>query len=146
MAKRYTDEFRRDAVRIAATSGVTRPQLSSDLGGGQSTLSKWGQQHQHVDLMSGLHDDVEKKNTPSQKSSPSARGAECAKKRSNPVTSGHCIAMLREVSLRAKAVEIFFHQHLKTKMTNRVSLQSYAGHTAYFLRVAGSADEPVSTR
>ena len=86
MAKRYADAFWRDAVRIAATSGVTRPQLSSDLGGGQSTLSKWGQQHQHVDLMSGLHDDVEKKNTPSQKSSPSARGAECAKKRSNPVT------------------------------------------------------------
>ena len=80
MAKRYADAFWRDAVRIAATSGVTRPQLSSDLGGGQSTLSKWGQQHQHVDLMSGLHDDVEKKNTPSQKSSPSARGAECAKK------------------------------------------------------------------
>ena len=32
MAKRYTDEFRRDAVRIATTSGLTRPQLSSDLG------------------------------------------------------------------------------------------------------------------
>ena len=28
MAKRYTDEFRRDAVRIATTSGLTRPQLS----------------------------------------------------------------------------------------------------------------------
>jgi transposase len=32
MAKRYTDELRRDAVRIALTSGLTRPQLSSDLG------------------------------------------------------------------------------------------------------------------
>ena len=32
MAKRYTDEFRRDAVGIALTSGLTRPQLSSDLG------------------------------------------------------------------------------------------------------------------
>ena len=32
MAKRYTDEFRRDAVRIATTSGLTRPQLSSNLG------------------------------------------------------------------------------------------------------------------
>ena len=38
MAKRYTDEFRRDAVRMATTSGLTRPQLSSDLGVGLSTL------------------------------------------------------------------------------------------------------------
>ena len=34
MATRYTDEFRRDAVRIATTSGLTRPQVSSDLGVG----------------------------------------------------------------------------------------------------------------
>jgi DME family drug/metabolite transporter len=32
MATRYTDEFRRDAVRIAISSGLTRPQVSSDLG------------------------------------------------------------------------------------------------------------------
>jgi transposase len=63
MAKRYTDEFRRDAVRIATTSGLTRPQFSSDLGVGLSTLNKWVQQHQHDDLMSGPHDDAEKENT-----------------------------------------------------------------------------------
>jgi len=62
MAKRYTDEFRRDAVRIATTSGLTRPQLSSDLGVGLSTLNKWVQQHQYDDLMSGPHEDVEKEN------------------------------------------------------------------------------------
>ena len=147
MAKRYADAFRRDAVRMATISGVTRPQLSSDLGGGQSTLRKWDRQHQHVDLMSGLHDDVEKKNTRLRKEVRLLREErEVLKKRSNPVTSGHCIAMLREVSLQAKAGEIFFHRHLKVKMTSCVSLQSYAGHTAYFLRVAGSTDEPVSTR
>ena len=63
MAKRFTDEFWRDAVRIATTSGLTRPQLSSDLGVGLSTLNKWVQQHQYDDLMSGLHEDVEKENT-----------------------------------------------------------------------------------
>ena len=63
MAKRYTDEFRRDAVRMATTSGLTRPQLSSDLGVGLSTLNKWVQEHQHDDLMSGRHEDVEKENT-----------------------------------------------------------------------------------
>ena len=63
MVQRYTDAFRRDAVRMAATSGLTRPQLSSDLGVGLSTLNKWVQQHQHDDLMSGLHEDVDKDNT-----------------------------------------------------------------------------------
>jgi len=60
MATRYTDEFRRGAVRIATTSGLTRPQVSSDLGVGLSTLNKWVQKHQHDDLMSGPHEDVEK--------------------------------------------------------------------------------------
>ena len=54
MAKRYTDGFRRDAVRIATTGGLTGPQLSSDLGVGLSTLNKWVQQHQHDDLMIGI--------------------------------------------------------------------------------------------
>ena len=42
---------------------ITRPQVSSDLGVGLSTLNKWVQQHQHDDLMSGPHEDVEKENT-----------------------------------------------------------------------------------
>ena len=66
MAKK-TEEFRRDAVSMALTSGLTsgltRPQLASDLGVGVSTLNKWVQQHQHEDLMSGPHEDVEKENT-----------------------------------------------------------------------------------
>ena len=41
---------------------LTRPQLSSDLGVGLSTLKKWVQQHQYHDLMSGPHEDVEKEN------------------------------------------------------------------------------------
>ncbi|MEP3300116.1 MAG: IS3 family transposase [Pseudoruegeria sp.] len=62
MAKRYTDDFRSDAVRIAISSGLTRPLVSSDLGVGLSTLNKWFQKHQHDDLMSGPHEDVEKEN------------------------------------------------------------------------------------
>ncbi|MCF6315899.1 MAG: transposase, partial [Marinosulfonomonas sp.] len=58
MAIRYTDEFRRDAVRITTTSGLTRPQAASDLGVGLSTLNKWVQRHQHDDLMPGPHQDV----------------------------------------------------------------------------------------
>ena len=62
MAPRYSDEFRRDAVRIATTSGLTRPQIASDLGVGVSTLNKWVQQHHNDDLMAGPHEDVEKEN------------------------------------------------------------------------------------
>ncbi|PYG26382.1 hypothetical protein C8N36_1232 [Pelagimonas varians] len=40
MATRYTEEFRCDAVRIATTSGLTRPKVASDVGVGLSTLSK----------------------------------------------------------------------------------------------------------
>jgi transposase len=63
MATSYTEEFRLDAVRIATTSGLTRPQIASDLGVGLSTLNKWVQKHQHEDLMSGPHEDVEKENS-----------------------------------------------------------------------------------
>ena len=62
MATRYTDEFRRDAVHIATTSGLTRPEVASDLGVGLSTLNKWVQKHQHDDLTAGPHEDVEKEN------------------------------------------------------------------------------------
>ena len=62
MVKRYTEEFRRDAVRIAISSGLTRPQVSSDLGVGLSTLNNWVQKHQHDDLMSGPQEDVEQEN------------------------------------------------------------------------------------
>ncbi|MEY8120264.1 transposase [Falsihalocynthiibacter sp. BN13B15] len=62
MGTRYTDEFRGDAVRIATTSGLTRPQAASDLGIWLSTLNNWVQKHQHDDLVSGPYEDVEKEN------------------------------------------------------------------------------------
>ncbi len=40
MAVLHTDDFRREAVRIALTSGLTRRQVATDLGVGLSTLSK----------------------------------------------------------------------------------------------------------
>jgi transposase len=53
MATRYTDEFRRDAVRIATIRGLTRPQVRSDLDVGLSLVNKCVQKHQHDNLMSG---------------------------------------------------------------------------------------------
>ena len=60
MGQRYGVAFRTEAVRLALTSGLTRKQLSSDLGIGFSTLNKWVQQDRHKDLMSGPHEDQEK--------------------------------------------------------------------------------------
>ena len=41
MAAIHSGEFKRDAVRIGLTSGLTRRQVASDLGVGHSTLGKW---------------------------------------------------------------------------------------------------------
>ena len=47
-----TDEFRKDAVRIALTSGLTRRQVADDLGVGLSTLNKWVTAHRATDVVS----------------------------------------------------------------------------------------------
>lgn len=57
---RDTDTFRRDAMHIATTSVLTRPQAVADFGVGLSKQNTWGQKHLHDDLMSGPHNDVEK--------------------------------------------------------------------------------------
>ncbi len=47
-----TDEFRKDAVRIALTSGLTRRQVADDLGVGLSTINKWVNAHRDTDVVS----------------------------------------------------------------------------------------------
>lgn len=58
--RKFTDAFRKEAVQLALTSGLSRDQVAEDLGVGKSTLGKWITQHRHDDLMSGPHDDVHK--------------------------------------------------------------------------------------
>ena len=41
MATKPTEEFKREAVRIALTSGLPRKHVAADLGIGLSTLGKW---------------------------------------------------------------------------------------------------------
>ncbi len=47
-----TDEFRKDAVRMALTRGLTRKQVGDDLGVGMSTLNKWVTAHRDTDVVS----------------------------------------------------------------------------------------------
>ena len=52
MGLKRTDEFRKDAVRITLTSGLTRKQVADDLGVGMSTLNKWITAHRDTDMIS----------------------------------------------------------------------------------------------
>lgn len=47
-----TEEFRKDAVRIALTSGLSRRQVADDLGIGLSTLNKWVNVQRDTDVVS----------------------------------------------------------------------------------------------
>jgi transposase-like protein len=52
MGRNRSDEFRKDAVRIALTSGLTCRQFADDLGIGMSTLNKWITAHRDTDVVS----------------------------------------------------------------------------------------------
>jgi len=62
MASAHSEEFKRDAVRIALTSGLTRRQASSDLGVGMSTLNKWIKTYRDIDVVSKEDQDLVKEN------------------------------------------------------------------------------------
>jgi transposase len=58
---RVIDEaFRREAVRLLATSGRTIRQVADDLGIGMSSLGKWKRTLDRAELMAGPHEDVTK--------------------------------------------------------------------------------------
>jgi transposase len=61
MMKR-TDEFKREAVRIALSSGLPRERVASDLGVGKSTLHKWISQYRPSDLVSAPQADLAREN------------------------------------------------------------------------------------
>jgi transposase len=60
MAHRHNDEFKREAVRIALTSGLTRKQVAADLGVGFSTLSKWIQHSRNSETIPAPEHDLVK--------------------------------------------------------------------------------------
>ena len=56
----FTEEFKREAVRLTETSGRTIAQVADDLGLGLSTLSRWRRRYREADLLSGPHEDTTK--------------------------------------------------------------------------------------
>lgn len=61
MGPKITDEFKRDAVGLALTSGLTRGQVASDLGIAKSTLNRWIREHRdsEADTDGGVTNDLE---------------------------------------------------------------------------------------
>ncbi len=62
MASPHSEEFKREAVRIALSSGLTRRRVSSDLGVGMSTLNKWISTYRDKDIVSKEDQDLVKEN------------------------------------------------------------------------------------
>lgn len=57
--KQFTEDFRREAVRLVEESGRTMAEIAEDLGVGKSTLGKWRRQYREEALLAGPHDDVQ---------------------------------------------------------------------------------------
>ena len=55
---KFTDEFKREAVRILLTSDRTVTEVAADLGIGKSTLGRWKSEQQEAELLAGPHDDM----------------------------------------------------------------------------------------
>jgi transposase len=51
--KQYTEEFKREAVRILLASGIGTEAVAKDLGIGKSTLGKWRQVFQSEEMPGG---------------------------------------------------------------------------------------------
>ncbi|MBB6261635.1 transposase [Paenochrobactrum gallinarii] len=96
MTALHTDDFRREAVRISLTSGLTRRQVASDLGVGLSTLSKWIQRSSPDDR-------------------PPAHDIDLAKENNRLRKENHLLSEEREIlkrppcSSRSKANKVCFH-------------------------------------
>jgi transposase len=59
---KHSEEFKREAVRIALTSGLPRARVAADLGVGKSTLGKWVADYRPSELTSAPHTDLAKEN------------------------------------------------------------------------------------
>ena len=62
MSTGRTDEFRKHAVRIALTSGLTRLQVADDLGVGLSSLTKWVNAHRNTVVVSPVDRELAREN------------------------------------------------------------------------------------
>jgi len=58
--KIFTEEFKREAVRLTRDGGRTIEQVAQELGVGRSSLTHWRRQYREPDLLAGSHEDPAK--------------------------------------------------------------------------------------
>ncbi len=59
---KHSEDFKREAVRIALSSGLSRERVAADLGVGKSTLGKWISHHRPADLVAQPQADLAREN------------------------------------------------------------------------------------
>jgi transposase len=59
---KHTEDFKREAVRLALSSGLSRTRVATDLGIGKSTLAKWIVDYRPDELVSGQQADLAREN------------------------------------------------------------------------------------
>lgn len=59
---KHTEDFKREAVRIALGSGLSRTRVANDLGIGKSTLAKWIVDYRPDEAGSGQQADLTREN------------------------------------------------------------------------------------
>ena len=58
--REFTEDFKREAVRLTETSGRTIAQVAEDLGIGLSSLTRWKRQFRDAELLAGPHEGKDK--------------------------------------------------------------------------------------
>ena len=81
---KHGEEFQREAVRIALTSGLPRKRLAADLGVGLSTLTRWMSLHRSSDLPASPDTDLARERT-APPGEPRAEGGEGYPKKGHAV-------------------------------------------------------------
>ena len=56
----FTEDFKKESVRLTESSGRTIAQIAKDLGLGLSTLARWKRQYRESDFLAGPHEDTAK--------------------------------------------------------------------------------------
>jgi len=60
--KKHTEDFKRETVRIALSSSLSRERVAADMGVGKSTLHKWVTQYRPTDVVIDPQADLAREN------------------------------------------------------------------------------------
>ena len=59
MGKRFTEEFKAQAIKLIIEQGLTQDQVCADLGFGKSTLAKWLTEYKSAGIANGTIKETE---------------------------------------------------------------------------------------